>query len=84
MVFPVVFHPAACFLLGCLSVLQKNDGTMNIKMFEEACLDLLHSQDSSLKSRVFSARTDNLFFEEFGMSGNDVENLLREGSERTM
>ena len=49
---------------------------MNIKMFEDACTIMMHSGCSAFQDRSFPEGVANLFFEKFGMSGNDVKNLL--------
>jgi hypothetical protein len=49
---------------------------MNIIKFEDACTIMMHSGCSAFQDRSFPEGVDNLFFEKFGMSGNDVKNLL--------
>ena len=50
---------------------------MNTKMFEDACSVMMRSGSPDSRSMDIPDVMDNLFFEKFGMSGNDVENMLR-------
>ena len=50
---------------------------MNMKLFEDACAVLMHSGKTVFHPMTFTDGMDNLFFEEFGMSGSDVANHLK-------
>ena len=70
----MLHHPNIDRLFDAILLLKNKEECY--EFFEDACTIMMHSGCSAFQDRSFPEGVDNLFFEKFGMSGNDVKNLL--------